>query len=399
MKNNLSKYCIVCFVLSCLIIRMENAHAGKLGNIRKLIGNQDAILVAAPDGRVLLSKNAGKKLIPASILKIFTSLMSLHYLSPDFRFTTEFYMDKNSNLKIKGYGDPLLISEVVSEIARTLHTKIDGFRDIVLDSSYFDPILIPGVTTTLNPYDAPNGALCVNFNTVYFKRKKGAYISAEAQTPLLPFALKKIRKSKLSRGRIIFSQEQDETTLYAGHLFHHFLEKEGLRSDGRIRLGLVEKESDRLVFRHVSKFSMEEVISKLLEYSNNFIANQVFAVSGIKAYGPPGTLEKGVRAAGAYAKKILKLEDIRISEGSGISRENRITAENMHKLLETFEPYRHLMRHKGREFYKTGSLSGVKTRAGYIENENGELYRFTVMINTPGKSTKNIMSRLLNALP
>jgi D-alanyl-D-alanine carboxypeptidase/D-alanyl-D-alanine-endopeptidase (penicillin-binding protein 4) len=52
------------------------------------------------------------------------------------------------------------------------------------------------------------------------------------------------------------------------------------------------------------------------------------------------------------------------------------------------------MRHEGREFYKTGTLSGINTRVGYIENTKGQLYRFVVLMNTPGKSTRRIMRKL-----
>ena len=42
--------------------------------------------------------------------------------------------------------------------------------NIIVDPSYFDTaVVIPGVTDTSEPYDSPNGALCVNFNTVNFK--------------------------------------------------------------------------------------------------------------------------------------------------------------------------------------------------------------------------------------
>lgn len=390
---------ILYFVIVIYFVCVGNLWAGDLNRLDRFIGKRDAVLVADPDGQIIFSKHADTPRIPASTLKILTSLAALHYLGPDFRFVTEFYTDKDSNLKIRGYGDPLLISEVVARISETLGTRIREYKDIILDNSYFEPILIPGVTTSLNPYDAPNGALCVNFNTVYFKKKKGKYISAEPQTPLLPFALKKIKKLGLRRGRVIFSQEQDEITLYAGHLFRHFLDKAGVRSQGNIKLGKVRQETDALVYKHVSGVDIAEVISRLLEHSNNFIANQILVVSGIKREGPPGTLKKGVDALSVYAKETLKLTDICLAEGSGISRENRISAKNMHKVLEAFQPYHHLMRHEGREYFKTGSLSRVKTRAGYIESSSGELYRFVVMVNTPGKSTGSIMSRILRAVP
>ncbi|MEE8416059.1 MAG: D-alanyl-D-alanine carboxypeptidase, partial [Desulfobacterales bacterium] len=185
--------------------------AGNLSSLSHLIGNQDAILVGDPTGRIIFSKNAQKKLIPASILKIFTSLVALHFLGEGHRFTTDFYMDRDSNLKVKGYGDPLLLSEVLDEISEILITKFESIRDIILDDTYFQhPIVIPGITSSFEPYDAPNGALCVNFNTVYFKRKNNTYVSAEPQTPLLPFVLPRIRQSALDRGRIILSNEKKE---------------------------------------------------------------------------------------------------------------------------------------------------------------------------------------------
>ncbi len=381
--------------------QIQNLHAENIGSVVNLIGDYDAVLVADQQGKIIVSKNADKKLIPASTLKILTSLVAMHYLGPDYRFTTEFYLDNNSNLKIKGYGDPLLTSEILEEISKALGSRLEAERkkikDIVLDDSYFkQPITIPGISTSSQPYDAPNGALCANFNTVYFKRlKNGKYVSAEEQTPLLPFALRKVRKSKPTMGRVVLSHKESENTLYFGHLFKYFLEKQGIKSNGSVRLGRVNKENDRLVFKYVSGFSIKEIISKLLEHSNNFTANQLLISAGVKLYGPPGTLDKGVLATLNYTKNVLKIDCISIIEGSGISRQNRISANSLHKILEKFEPYHKLMHKSGRKFYKTGTLDGISTRAGYIKNEKGGLYRFVVLINTQGKSAESIMNRLL----
>ena len=136
----------------------------------------------------------------------------------------------------------------------------------------------------------------------------------------------------------------------------------------------------------------------MLEYSNNFMANQILIASGAKVYGPPGTIDKGVTATLNYAKNVMKIEDIAIVEGSGISRKNKISAEAFLKILEEFEAYHHFMPHEDREFYKTGNLNGINTRAGYIENGKGELYRFVVIINTPGETTKPIMDKILEGI-
>ena len=376
--------------------------AADLNEISSLIGDNDSVLFSDPRGEILFAKNERKLLIPASILKIFTSLVSLHYLGKDYRFSTEFYIDSDSNLKVKGYGDPLLVSEVVKEISQTLAQRLQNFKavhDLVMDDSYFkQPLTIPGVSSSAQPYDAPNGALCVNFNTVSFKRTTSGYVSAEPQTPLLPYALKKIGTSELNRGRIVFSHKGDEITIYAGKMFQYFLRENGIRFNGRVRIGRVSRRTDSLIYRHTSRFSVEQIVAKLLEFSNNFTTNQLLISCGIRAFGPPGTLNKGVSAALKYAGENMQIEGMEIFEGSGIYRKNRISAIQMDRILSAFLHSRHLMRREGREYYKTGTLHGVSTRAGFIESQNGEPHRYVVMMNTPGKTTRSVMRRILQGL-
>ncbi len=398
---NKLKYFFICLIFSffCLSLAAQNLPAGdNLSALEKLVGDKDSIVVEDPDGRIIYEKNAGKKLIPASTLKLLTSLAALNYLGPEYRFATEFYMDKDSNLKVKGYGDPLLTSEVLIEISKTLGSGVKHINDLVLDDSYFKPTTIPGVTSSLEPYDSPNGALCANFNTVNFDIFKGKPVSAEPQTPLLPFALKKINKSSIKAGRILLSSEQNENTLYAGHLLYHFLEKEGLKPKGKIIVGPVQQKTDSLILKYLSPFSIEEIISRLLLHSNNFIANQIVLAISAKINGQPGTLDKGVLAISDFAVNNLKIDDLTIVEGSGISRENRISAKSFLKILAAFEPYLDLMKHNGNEYYKTGTLTGISTRAGYIKRADGRLFKFVIMTNSNGNSAEKISKKLLGIL-
>ncbi len=392
--------------LSILVVIFIKATPGvaadRFAQVKSLIGPKDSLLVADSENRSIVSKNRSKQLIPASILKVLTSLIAFHYLGPNYRYTTEFYLDKHSNIKIKGFGDPLLISEIVKDVAAQVAGLLGnstGFNDLIVDDSQFDqPLTIPGISSSSQPYDAPNGALCVNFNTVYFKHSKLGYVSAETQTPLLPYAEKKIKARNIKSGRFVLSHLGNENTIYAGKIFQHFLGKYGVDFNGAVKPGQVNQSSDTLIFRYVSRYRLAQIVSKLLEHSNNFITNQLLISAGIKAFGPPGNLEKGVAAARGYAANILNLGDISIVEGSGISRRNRISADQMLRVLIAFETYHRLMRRQGREFYKTGTLHGVSTRAGYIKKNNGGLYRYAVMINTPGKSTKPVMRELLKIL-
>ena len=167
--------------------------------------------------------------------------------------------------------------------------------------------------------------------------------------------------------------------------------KAGISIKGEISIDATEREADTLLWRYASPYQLPEVVAALLEFSNNFIANQLMLAMGAGAYGPPADVEKGMRALQSYYASVLGIKTGHLVEASGISRENRISAQVMLQILQHFQPYHQLMRQEGRQWYKTGTLKGVNTRAGYLSCSNGGLYRFVVMINTPGKRTDRIM--------
>ena len=401
-KHRVVAYCLQRLIFLVLLAAPVSGMAQNFSELEALIGQNDSILITDAQGQILFAKNADKKRIPASILKVFTSLVALHYLGDNYRFPTEFYLDQQSNLIIKGYGDPLLISENIAKISQILAVLLktsNPLNDLIMDDSYFQqPLTIPGITSSAQPYDAPNGALCVNFNTVAFRRTAKGYVSAEPQTPLLPSVIKRIKASKLKAGRIVFSHHKDEISLYAGQLFQYFLKQQGVRFKGKIKLGKVDTEVDRLVYRYESVASLDQNVVRLLEHSNNFMTNQVLIATGAHIIGSPGTLAKGVTIAGDYAEEVLGLADMKIVEGSGISRDNKVSASQMERVLQEFLPYHYYMRRAGREYYKTGTLYGISTRAGYIKRANGKLCRYVIMLNSPGKSTEPIALRLLRIL-
>jgi len=342
---------------------------------------------------MIFSKNADIPLVPASILKILTSLAAIDALGPEFQFTTEFYLDAESNLWIKGYGDPLLVSETVGNIVGSLSGCIRSYQNLFLDDSHFESaVVIPGVGNSLEPYDAPNGALCVNFNTINFKRTPaGVYVSAEPQTPLLTWALPRIRKSGLREGRIPLPTRSHDAARYAGQLFAFFLGRNGVSASGMVEPKSPVPDDARLVYTYQSPLSLTDLTAQLMEFSNNFIANQLILAAGAEAFGPPASLEKGVRLLKGYAQEKLDIRNLQVSEGSGLSRNNRISARQMLKILSAFSPNYHLMRQKNGMYFKTGTLKDVQTRAGYVPDEAGRLYLFVAMVNTPSKSVDPIL--------
>ena len=364
-------------------------------NINKNISPSIAIALSDQNGRIIYQKNKDKKLVPASILKILTSLAAIHFLSENFEFPTDYFFDeKSKNLYIKGYGDPLFISETIEKLCDKIILKIGSNKvdNIVLDQKYFaKDIELPGQSKSFNPYDAHVGALCANFNTITFKTKKNIYISAEKQTPLLDIFYDEIKKTKQKQGRIIISKKK--SLLYPGHLIKHFLEQKGVIIKGDVLLGdFIALKQEKASF--VSEFTLTTLIQKLLKYSNNYMANQLLLVIGAKTYQAPATMQKGIKAIKLFAKQHLKINDLDIVEGSGLSRENRISANQMIKILVKFMPFNSLLNKNGNDLFKTGTLSNVTNRAGFIKGENSKLYPYVIMINQKDKNYNTILKKL-----
>ncbi|WDP88937.1 MAG: D-alanyl-D-alanine carboxypeptidase [Desulfobacter sp.] len=356
-------------------------------------GRQAGYLLADAQGKILYAENEDQLFIPASITKILTSLAALETLGRDYRFETWIgYAPEMRNLYIKGFGDPLLISEQIQKMAHEL-VRQNGFRtlnNIILDHSFFSQnIVIPGTGESNNPYDATTGALCANFNTLYFKWDKSqkTYVSAEPQTPLPSIFQAEIGKSGLNQGRILLALPHRR--LYPGLLAKTFLKNEGVMVRGEINEGTFPpKDVVRLNFK--SGFTLAEAVEKLLRFSNNFMANQIMLSMGAIQCGAPATLEKGVDHLNSFSKNRLGLKGYKLAEGSGLSRRNRFTPRQMLKILMAFMPYHRLMRTQGNEFYKTGTLSDVKTRAGYFRGKDERLYPFVIMVNHSNKGYSSI---------
>ncbi len=388
----LSPFFLSC--LCCLAALLSMVPEAKAGGDQRV-----GYLLADAKGKILVSRNIDQQFIPASTFKLLTSLEAIHHLGEHFRFKTDFFLDSSNTLKIKGYGDPLLTSEVIQTLchglASTLKQKgILTVGNIEVDNGFFDPgVEIPGTGTSANPYDASVNAVGANFNTVSFKlnKKKNRYISAEPQTPLLDFAEKQIRASKLDQGRIVLTRS--ESRIYAGRLVNYFLKKEGMAVTGVVREGRVNG-GDQKIYTHTSPYALEELVQRLLQYSNNFMANQIFLTVGARRSASSATLEKGVNALKTYATDILGIPGTIITEGSGLSRKNRITPRQMLKVLMAFKKHHGLMNHEGNEFYKTGTLSGIRTRAGYFADKQGRLYPYVIMVNQKGQGYGKIKNRL-----
>ncbi len=118
--------------------------------------SQLAVKVASLDtGRILYEENAGKLLLPASNMKIYTVAAALDRLSPDYRYTTSVYANTrpdaagtlSGDLIVYGRGDPTFaasfnngdyykaIDDLAARIIAGGVKRIEG--NLVGDESYF----------------------------------------------------------------------------------------------------------------------------------------------------------------------------------------------------------------------------------------------------------------------
>ena len=355
-------------------------------------GVKEKVAALAPDGLVfvvdaqgneLVAQNADKPFVPASVAKLVTVWLALETLGKDYRFQTRFYLDDKRTLYVRGGGDPFLISEELALLAKELvaATGAAPLTGVVLDASYYPAdIRIPGIEDTAESYDALNSALAVNFNTIHAVFSGKTVRSAEKQTPITPLAVDQFRKrGPKGRDRISLAQDPALSLQYAGELLAAFIEKAGGSVKGKITTGSTPA-GLAPVYVHKQSRPLSGVLHELLVGSNNYIANQVFLEIGAQRLGAPVSLDKSLKVASDMLAAQDLAQSIHLEEGSGISRNNRFTARGLAKVLGLLAPHADLLRRGKGAAYKTGTLDGVRTLAGYADTSKHGKVRFVISL-------------------
>lgn len=368
---------------------------------REKITNGGYILYT--NGHIVEQFRASELFVPASTIKLLSVYAALKTLGPDYRFTTSFYLDANQVLYIRGGGDPVLTTESLTMAARELRqrgiTRISGY---VLDDSLFalEQPLPDGSENSTNPYDVANSSLAVNFNSIaVVKAKNGSITSGEEHTPLTPLGREIGQQLKPGKYRVNINAftVRSSTPLplrYSAELLHELLVREGVKAEAVIRQGTVPATA-KLMYEHLSAQPLVEIARSCLSVSNNFIANQLALTAGAQHFGAPATWEKGRQLLTHFARNRIGIakNELEVVEGSGLSRQTRITPIAMLKILRAFEPYRELLPEKNGAQLKSGTMNNVFCYAGYLDTPEGNVL-FVLMLNQP----ENTRSLLLSSL-
>ncbi|MDP3695684.1 MAG: D-alanyl-D-alanine carboxypeptidase [Desulfocapsaceae bacterium] len=355
----------------------------------------------APNGHITAANNSEAPFVPASTLKIITSLAALDILGPDYRFPTRIFRDRESNLYIQGSGDPFLLTENITAIAQKLHDAgIQEVGNLIVDDSA-GSIDSPadGCDNTTNPYDAWNSGLAVNFNSIAIRVAPDRTIATDdPKVPFLPMmqaigATLPPGHHHVNVNAFAATGSLSNTQRYTGELFGALMENQQIVIRGKIMAGQTPAAAAP-VLTYLSEKTVREMIQQCLKYSNNFIANQLFLASGAARFGTPATWEKGRAALRSYIKEELKLPETEtvMIEGSGLSRQNRITPRAMITALQKFAPYKELLPVKNGIPLKSGTLTGVYCYAGYLPQQQGA--PFVILLN----QTQNNRDKILQIL-
>ncbi|MEM9108104.1 MAG: D-alanyl-D-alanine carboxypeptidase, partial [Pseudomonadota bacterium] len=386
--------------LTCtLLLLTVQALAGVKEDIAA-IARSGKVLVLDAEGNELVAHNADGVFSPASVAKIVTAWLAMEVLGSDYRFKTSFYLDENRVLYVRGGGDPFLVSEEFALLAPQLleATGKEPFTGMVIDTSYFpDDLRIPGIEDDNEAYNALNVALAANFNTINAVRKGKSVRSAEKQTPITPLAIAQFQaRAPNGRSRISLAQEDPSIgALYAAELIAAFVKEAGGSVEGEMAIGSLPP-GLKPIYVHEQSRDLAEILRQMMIGSNNYIANQVFLEVGAQSRGGQASLEKSIQVADAIFAKHDIGDAIVLQEGSGISPENRFTAQGLAKVLDAFSDHGELMkRTKAGSRYKTGSIDGVRTLAGYAVTKEHGIVRFVISL---GGNSGKTRFRVLRAI-
>lgn len=420
---------------------------------------KDAISILVMDATVgrtapRLSYRANIPVNPASVMKLVTTFAALDLLGPAYTWNTPVYLDGpvhegtlHGNLIIRGAGDPKLVMERLWLLLRRVQglgiKTIAG--DIILDHSAFDvhevdPASFDG--EALRPYNAAPDALLLNFKSVLmtFSPDRVAGVAQIGTDPPLAgvqlptsvplqagdcgdyrAALKAdfsdVNRIRLAGAYPVNCGEKTWALAYADPKSYAVRAVEGQWRDlggkltGRVRDGAVPA-GLHPAFEQAS-LPLADVVRDINKYSNNVMAQQVFlslslppsVPSSVSSTPPAATFEASREVVRSWWKERLPgVEAPTLENGSGLSRNERITAQALGQMLQT--AYQSpvmpelmsslpivgvdgtLRRTKtrtaqGAAHLKTGSLRDVAAVAGFVLGASGQRYVLVVIANHP----------------
>jgi D-alanyl-D-alanine carboxypeptidase/D-alanyl-D-alanine-endopeptidase (penicillin-binding protein 4) len=442
------------------------------GRVESLVSNSRlstaSVAVSAIDldsGSEIAAYNAGKSMIPASNMKVLTSGAAMLVLGESFAFRTEFDVVRSGSgtvLVIRGAGDPALGDPAIfvdeeqtlthdalfDAIARALKDRgIDRVDEIVVDDRVFDREWAHPSW----PADQLNRWYCAEVGGLNFQTNvlnvypipgtpgSAPYVETQPELPWLKIAVraKSINQGRDSawvarptptneftlygnvRGRTEIPVAIHEPPTYAGEVIALALDARGVRVSGddvrrSVRLARFDESFEGAETVAVVSTPIEDVLRRTNTKSHNLYAECLFKRIGHEVTGDAGSWENGASVMRLLLSEHLGAEAAQrtvIADGSGMSRDNRVSAETLTSWLRVLSkedgwdtyigtfagPGEGTLRSRfvddstdGSLRAKSGYLNGVYALSGVIEHERGRRVAFSIILNNvkPGSGSR-----------
>jgi D-alanyl-D-alanine carboxypeptidase/D-alanyl-D-alanine-endopeptidase (penicillin-binding protein 4) len=321
-------------------------------------------------GKALERHHDDLALVPASTTKVVTTYALLKTLKPDSTIETEVWGDLKDgvvqgDLTFKGDGDPLFTSERIWLLAQSLKKlglhRVTG--TILLDQSAFDAQREPqGWENTTADTLPVVRALSVDFN-------------------------------RAENGRIVADPDR-----LARETIQRILLETGIAVEGRV--GVNGPVAPRKLTSWTSP-PLRALVQDINKWSNNFMIEML-----VRRFGA-GSWPRGIQRVQAFYRTAFGLgpEVLQITDGSGLSKDNRLSARTLAIILRGAyhdfevgpefvsslkiiggEPWKLKVKDPNltrRVRVKTGHLDRVTSLSGYLQTFDGKVKVFAILLNGP----------------
>ena len=430
----------ILFTLFSIILFTQSVHAMDSGLFNKDIHrsgiHKGAVSVSIKDldtGKSVAELNSEIPTSPASTQKLLTYLPSLTVLGEDYNFSTSIYKTKTGDYYLVLGADPYLTTKdlfnLVSQLGLAKKSEIKNLYidDTILDNQNWGEgwQWDDDLNTLMPKFGAYN--LDRNLYTIVVKPTRinnPADIFTELfyPTSFINKTITSATKTKLTLERenyispdtLTVNGEVAETTkvqIPVNHLKRYFILRidEALRDNkisyyGKYPIGKLPANSTLVAqISHPINMAMTDA----LKNSNNLVTETLFKVAGGKYTKSTGTHASAMAMFNNYcANNNLDCTNIRLTDGSGVSKNNLVTADFMSQYLYAtqnrlgYDKTKHLLATpsegtlnlrmlslKDQLYAKTGTLSNISGITGYLDTKNGKSYAFAIYI-TDGKSNE-----------
>ncbi len=204
--------------------------------------------------------------------------------------------------------------------------------------------------------------------------------------------------------------------------FTQFLQANSIGIKGEVksarRMEISSSEGDysarQLIYTHKGP-KLIDIIKITNHKSVNLFAEHMVSLVAYHKTGD-GSTEKGLEIMEALWATRINAAEIHLNDGSGLSRSNAISAKNFTSLLAYMNKsknkdaffnslpisgesgtLKYVCRNQsghGKIHAKSGTMTRIKSYAGYIHSTSGKKYAFAIVVNNQEGSTRNVKKKM-----